>query len=163
MEQQLEAYREIIASNAVKFQSLAKEYVQMGDYCVHEGMDYTPAIANYDKALSLDDKCVDAWYGKGLALMDSGESADAINCFERAYAIDGNHFNAAFQLGNIYRREGDMALALDWYLIAQKCDNTNAPVLERIADVYESIGDDDQADQYRFKAEKLRKQRRSKK
>ena len=163
MEQQLEAYREIIASNAVKFQSLAKEYVQMGDYCVHEGMDYTPAIANYDKALSLDDKCVDAWYGKGLALMDSGESADAINCFERAYAIDGNHFNAAFQLGNIYRREGDMVLALDWYLIAQKCDNTNAPVLERIADVYESIGDDDQADQYRFKAEKLRKQRRSKK
>ena len=163
MEQQLEAYREIIASNAVKFQSLAKEYVQMGDYCVHEGMDYTPAIANYDKALSLDDKCVDAWYGKGLALMDSGESADAINCFERVYAIDGNHFNAAFQLGNIYRREGDMALALDWYLIAQKCDNTNAPVLERIADVYESIGDDDQADQYRFKAEKLRKQRRSKK
>ena len=163
MEQQLEAYREIIASNAVKFQSLAKEYVQMGDYCVHEGMDYTPAIANYDKALSLDDKCVDAWYGKGLALMDSGESADAINCFERAYAIDGNHFNAAFQLGNIYRRERDMALALDWYLIAQKCDNTNAPVLERIADVYESIGDDDQADQYRFKAEKLRKQRRSKK
>ena len=163
MEQQLEAYREIIASNAVKFQSLAKEYVQMGDYCVHEGMDYTPAIANYDKALSLDDKCVDAWYGKGLALMDSGESADAINCFERAYAIDGIHFNAAFQLGNIYRREGDMALALDWYLIAQKCDNTNAPVLERIADVYESIGDDDQADQYRFKAEKLRKQRRSKK
>ena len=163
MEQQLEAYREIIASNAVKFQSLAKEYVQMGDYCVHVGMDYTPAIANYDKALSLDDKCVDAWYGKGLALMDSGESADAINCFERAYAIDGNHFNAAFQLGNIYRREGDMALALDWYLIAQKCDNTNAPVLERIADVYESIGDDDQADQYRFKAEKLRKQRRSKK
>ena len=87
----------------------------------------------------------------------------AINCFERAYAIDGNHFNAAFQLGNIYRRERDMALALDWYLIAQKCDNTNAPVLERIADVYESIGDDDQADQYRFKAEKLRKQRRSKK
>lgn len=163
MEQQLEAYREIIASNAVKFQSLAKEYVQMGDYCVHEGMDYTPAIANYDKALSLDDKCVDAWYGKGLALMDSGESVDAINCLERAYAIDGNHFNAAFQLGNIYRREGDMALALDWYLIAQKCDNTNAPVLERIADVYESIGDDDQADQYRFKAEKLRKQRRSKK
>lgn len=163
MEQQLEAYREIIASNAVKFQSLAKEYVQMGDYCVHEGMDYTPAIANYDKALSLDDKCVDAWHGKGLALMDSGESADAINCFERAYAIDGNHFNAAFQLGDIYRREGDMALALDWYLIAQKCDNTNAPVLERIADVYESIGDDDQADQYRFKAEKLRKQRRSKK
>ena len=163
MEQQLEAYREIIASNAVKFQLLAKEYVQMGDYCVHEGMDYTPAIANYDKALSLDDKCVDAWYGKGLALMDSGESADAINCFERVYAIDGNHFNAAFQLGNIYRREGDMALALDWYLIAQKCDNTNAPVLERIADVYESIGDDDQADQYRFKAEKLRKQRRSKK
>lgn len=163
MEQQLEAYREIIASNAVKFQSLAKEYVQMGDYCVHEGMDYTPAIANYDKALSLDDKCVDAWYGKGLALMDSGESADAINCFERVYAIDGNHFNAAFQLGNIYRREGDMALALDWYLIAQKCDNTNAPVLERIADVYETIGDDDQADQYRFKAEKLRKQRRSKK
>ena len=163
MEQQLEAYREIIASNAVKFQSLAKEYVQMGDYCVHEGMDYTPAIANYDKALSLDDKCVDAWYGKGLALMDSGESADAINCFERVYAIDGNHFNAAFQLGNIYRREGDMALALDWYLIAQKCDNTNAPVLERIADVYESSGDDAQADQYRFKAEKLRKQRRSKK
>ena len=80
LEQQLEAYREIIASNAVKFQSLAKEYVQMGDYCVHEGMDYTPAIANYDKALSLDDKCVDAWYGKGLALMDSGESANAIDC-----------------------------------------------------------------------------------
>ena len=163
LEQQLEAYREIIASNAVKFQSLAKEYVQMGDYCVHEGMDYTPAIANYDKALSLDDKCVDAWYGKGLALMDSGESANAIDCFERAFAIDANHFNAAFQLGNIYRRDGDMLLALDWYFIAQKCDNTNAPVLERIADVYESIGDDDQAEQYRYKAEKMRKQRRSKK
>ena len=163
MQQQLEAYREIIAANAVKFQSLAKEYVQMGDYCVHEGMDYTPAIANYDKALSLDDKCVDAWYGKGLALMDSGMTADAIDSFERAFAIDGNHFNAAFQLGNIYRRDGDMPLALDWYLIAQKCDKTSALVLERIADVYELIGDEDQADQYRSLAEKLRKQRRTKK
>lgn len=163
MQQQLEAYREIIAANAVKFQSLAKEYVEMGNYCVQEGMDLTPAIANYDKALSLDEKYVDAWYGKGLALMEGGLTTDAIDCFERVYALNGNHFNAAFQLGNIYRRDGDMSLALEWFLIAQNCDKTNAPVLEHIAEVYESIGDDDLADHYRSQAEKMRKQRRSKK
>lgn len=162
MQQQLEVYREIIAANAVKFQSLAKEYVQMGDYCFHEGMDYTPAIANYDKALSLDENCVEAWYGKGLALMDYGQTEDAIVCFERAIAIDANQFNAAFQLGNIYRREGDVVQSLEWYLTAQKCDKNNAPVLECIAEVYESIGDDAAADEFRRMASKLRKPRRKK-
>lgn len=55
----------------------------MGNDCLQESMDYTPAIANYNKAISLCNDYVEAWYGKGLALMDAGVIDEAIESFKR--------------------------------------------------------------------------------
>lgn len=160
MQAQLESYREIISRQAVKFRELAREYVMMGDDCLHDGMDYTPAIANYDKALSLDEDYVPAWYGKGLALMDVGDTNGAIECFMRVMSLECSHFNAAFQLGNVYMKNDQMHDALNWYLVAVDCNKKDAAVHDRIADIYEKIGDESLADEYRQLASHLRKTRR---
>lgn len=162
MQVQLESYREIISRQAVKFRELAREYVMMGDDCLHDGLDYTPAIANYDKALSLDEDYVPAWYGKGLALMDAGDTDGAIECFMRVMSLECSHFNAAFQLGNIYMKNDQMHDALNWYLVAVDCNKKDAAVHDRIADIYEKIGDESLADEYRQIALHLRKTRRRK-
>lgn len=163
MQAQLESYREILSRQAVKFRELAREYVLMGDDCLHDGMDYTPAIANYDKALSLDEECVPAWYGKGLALMDAGDIDAAIGCFRQVMTLDDRHFNAAFQLGNIYMKDDELHDALNWYLIAVDCNKKDAAVHDRIADIYEKIGDETLAEEYRQIASHLRRARRRKK
>ncbi len=162
LQRQVEAYRKIIGENTEKFRKLAREYVMMGEDCL-ESMDYTPALANFDKAISLDAECVEAWYRKGLALMDSGDYDAAKKCYFKVCEIKGDDFNAAFQLGNVFGYENEYHEALNWYFVAQKCDGSNAVVCERIADIYEKVGDDDLADEYRKLAAELRKPRRGKK
>lgn len=160
---EIEAYRDIVAGHKARFRTLAHEYVVMGDDCLHEGMDYTPAIANYNRAIEFDPDCVAAWYGKGLALMDAGESDDAAECFMRVSELDPGNYNAPFQLGNICMKRDDLYDALNWYLVALDCDDKVAAVHARIADLYEKIGEDSQAEKHRRMEMKLRNPRHRKK
>ena len=163
LQSQVENYKDLLAENAVKLSKLAREYVEMGNDCMHDGMDYTPALANFDKAISLDENCIDAWYGKGLIMADAGFISEAIDSFIKVHEIEPKHFNAAFQLGNIYKSQKDVHESLNWFFIAQECDNTNASVCDSIADVYALIGEEDLVDEYRAQAKLLRKTRKKKK
>lgn len=162
MQQELEAYRMEVARNAERFRSLAREYVMMGDDCLHDGDAITPAIANYDKALSLSPDYIEAWYGKGLALSTAEDYDAAIKCFEKIVELDETHYNALFQLGNIHMRLGDYTLALDWYLRALSVNETDPAIYNRIADLYEKVGENTAAEEYRKQARKLRSRRRKK-
>jgi len=160
LQQKLESYNDVMLKNAFRFQQLAREYVMMGDECLHEGGVITPAIANYDKALSLSPDYIDAWYGKGLALVSAECVDDAIDCFEKVVELDCNHYNALFQLGNIYMKLDDYSPALDWFLKALSVNESNPTIHNRLADLYEKVGEETAADHHRKMAKKLKNRRK---
>lgn len=151
---EIDGYRQEIERHKQRFRELAREYVLMGNDCLHEAMDYTPAIANYNKAISLCDDYVPAWYGKGLALMEAGDLSEAVEAFGKVVELDEANYNAPFQLGNIYMGQGELYDALNWYLVALSNGEKEPAIHNKLADLYEQIGDDSQADKHRRLAEK---------
>lgn len=140
--------------------SIADEFVTMGYACLEDGNDYAPALANFDKALRLSPAHADALRGRATTLMDMGESDAAIDAF---IALEHNcdaGFLTQFTLGELYLATGQLYEALDRFLRAEKADGKNPRVHDRLADIYQQIGDEDVADRHRALAEKLRKRRK---
>ena len=52
--------------------------------------DLDGAIADYDRALSLDARLGQAWYGRAIAHQRRGDEAEAASDFARARALDGS-------------------------------------------------------------------------
>lgn len=156
LEKEVEDCKKIIEAHKQRFRELAREYVMMGNDCLQEAMDYTPAIANYNKAISLSEDYVPAWYGKGLALMEAGDVTEAIDAFKKVVELEESNYNAPYQLGNIYKKQGDFYDALDWYLVALKNGEKESSIHSRLSELYEELGDEDMADKHKKLAQKYR-------
>ena len=160
LKKEVEECHKTIEAHKQRFRELAREYVMMGNDCLQETNDYTPAIANFNKAISLCDDFVPAWYGKGLVLMENYEPEEAIKAFKKVVELDELNFNAPFQLGNIYLGQGDYYESLNWYLVALSNGEKEPSIHMRLSDLYEKIGDDEQADMHAKLAKKYRNSRR---
>ncbi|MBR5331929.1 MAG: AAA family ATPase [Muribaculaceae bacterium] len=160
LKKEVEECHKTIEAHKQRFRELAREYVMMGNDCLHESNDYTPAIANFNKAISLCADFVPAWYGKGLVLMENFEHDEAISAFKKVVELDELNFNAPFQLGNIYMGQGDFYEALNWYLVALSNGEKEPSIHMRLSDLYEKIGDDEQADMHSKLAKKYRNSRK---
>ena len=159
LKNEVEECHKTIEAHKQRFRELAREYVLMGNDCLQETMDYTPAIANFNKAISLCDDFLPAWYGKGLALMEIGDINCAIESFKKVVELDSTNYNAPFQLGNIYMNQGDLYDALNWYLVALSNGEKEPAIHSRLADLYEKIDDEEMAEKHRKLAKKYRKNR----
>lgn len=146
-----------------RFRELAREYVMMGNDCLQESMDYTPAIVNYNKAISLCNDYVEAWYGKGLALMDAGVIDEAIESFKKVVDLDDTSYNAPFQLGNIFITQNEIFEALNWYLVALSNGEKEPAIHLKLADLYDKIGDEDMAEKHNKLAQKYKRNSKRKK
>ena len=160
LKKEVEECHKTIEAHKQRFRELAREYVMMGNDCLQESNDYTPAIANFNKAISLCEDFVPAWYGKGLVLMENFEPEEAIKAFKKVVELDELNFNAPFQLGNIYMGKADFYEALNWYLVALSNGEKEPSIHMRLSDLYEKIGDDEQADMHAKLAKKYRNNRR---
>ena len=160
LKNEIEECHKTIETHKQRFRELAREYVMMGNDCLQEAMDYTPAIANYNKAISLSDDFVPAWYGKGLALMEIGEINCAIDSFKKVVELDPNNYNAPFQLGNIFMKQGELYDALNWYLVALSNGEKEYAIHFRLADLYEKIDDEEMAEKHRKLAKRHRNSKR---
>lgn len=148
-----------IESRQKLLDSIADEFVSLGYACLEDGTDYAPALANFDKALKLNSVHHDALRGRATTLMEMGESDAAIDAFIALEQNCDSGFLTQFTLGELYLATGQLYEALDRFLRAEKNDSRNPRVHDRLADIYQQIGDEDVAGQHRALAAKLRKRR----
>lgn len=95
-----------------RLRQYAHEYLLMGNECITQAHDPRAAIANYDKALSLDPDYVDAWIRKGVTLMDEKLHEEAADCLNRAVRLRPMDFKAVYNRGRLHLRIGHIAEAI---------------------------------------------------
>lgn len=163
---EVEMLNEEIGENRRKFKKLASEYVAMGNECLSEGMEPTPVLANYDKAIEIFPDCVDAWIGKGKTFAGIGSVDDAETAFRTAedilekYPDATKSYNVALNLGNLYLKSGRLIDALDNFLKASDLNPESANVHTLIAKVYDESGDEENAEYHRELAKRKRRKRK---
>lgn len=140
----------------------AYEYYLMGNECVVKAHDTRAALANFDKALTLDPTLVDAWVRKGVTLVDTNEGIAAMACFNEALRLSPLNFKALYNRGKLryecHEYEGaasDFAKA-----VAQKPQHAAAH--ERLGDSFMRLGLEDMAARHWAVAEELRQNKRKK-
>lgn len=151
--------REELARKQTQLDTLALEYVKLGDECADEGWDPLPAILNYDKALSLNPSCYEAKVGKARMLLLQGERDHAVDILLEAARATDRH-EAQYELGIILTGEGNLPEALMW--LGKACKNSpSEPVIyDALADVCEAMDNPAQAEVYRRQAARLRDKKR---
>mgnify|MGYP000307331635 CR=1 FL=1 len=84
-----------------RLRQYAHEYLLMGNECITQAHDIRAALANYDKALSLDPNYIDAWIRKGITLFNNKDYFDAENCFNTAVNLHPANFKAVYNRGKL--------------------------------------------------------------
>lgn len=142
----------------MRLDKLADEYVSMGNDCLSEGWDATPARANYNKALDLNPRNYEARIGLAKVDILEGEIDSAIQILSEA-SRKYERFEAPFELGTLFLNSGDLGGAKRYLRKAHKLGPKNPDVLYALGDLYEALDDPEQAARYRSRADELRKKK----
>lgn len=152
-----------IKADSERFAEMAREYCSLGDDCRMDDMPL-PAVANYDKALTLLPDHVPALYGRALANMTLEDYTAAVSDFERILGHEPENFDALVRMGLAYHLLGDEHNAMDRCLVALDLAEINEyprPALcsmhSLLGDVYEATGDPSSAHHHREIAKRLRR------
>lgn len=152
-----------IKADEERFADMAREYCSLGDDCRLDDMPI-PAVANYDKALTLLPDYRPALYGRALANMTLEDYPAAIGDFERVLSMEPDNFDALVRMGLAYHRLDDEHNAMDRCLVALGLTETKdypRPSLcslhSLLADIYDATGDPSSAHRHRQIAARLRK------
>lgn len=168
--------KETIHNQNLVFTKLANEYALMGEdsltYVTEnvvneevagygnsgkiDRMVVKAAMANFDKALSLDAQCMKALIGKGNLYLKLEVYDEALKCFEAIYQLDRNSIVANYNIGLIFIALRKYPEALKSLKRALK-SNKNEPLThDALAVVYDKIGLEELSGKHETIANKLR-------
>lgn len=139
----------------------AYEYYLLGNECITKAKDSRAALANFNKALSLDPTLVDAWVRKGVTLLDMDDINEAARCLNEAVRLSPRSFKALYNRGKLRQQTQNYEDALSDLLRAAAIKPQNPTVHDRIGDVFVALGKPELAEKYRIKAHKLRNKKKT--
>lgn len=82
------------------------------------------AGGQYQKAIDAGDSIADAYCNLGIIESGKRQHTKAIDCFTRALKADPRHFEAHYNLANVYAEIGNLALAKIHYQISIEIEPT---------------------------------------
>jgi len=151
-----------ISEDEQRFLDMAREYTSLGDDCRQDDMPI-PAIANYDKALTLIPTHLPALYGRGLAYQLMEEHEKALSDFATIAAHQPGNLEVLVRMATSYHILDDTHNAMDRCLLGLSLTEDGEyprPLLRSLhtllAELYESIGDTASADHHKSIAKRLR-------
>lgn len=157
---EIETLKRQLDDDRRRFGRLSDEYVALGRDCLDDYDDLTAAIANFDKAISLNNANAVAWHLKGLALSRAGSGDDAVAALRRARSLDEGDLSIIIDLADVEFARGDLHEALNSLLFASQRFKKRPEIHSRLADLYEKIGDEESAYYHRQIAESLKSKKR---
>ena len=143
-----------------RLEKLAGEYVYMGRECLAEGYDPTPALANFEKALSLSPASVEALIGKGEALKFMNDPVAAIEVWTQAMALASDKHAVGRRLALAYVEAHKPVEAAEIALQVVHAHPKSAEAYDIAAGIFERIDEPMQAGEMRQKALKCKRKKR---
>lgn len=171
----IERLQQVVDSQKKTLQTLALEYVSMGDQALDidqggvagersapygkrlDDIAIRSAMANYNKALRIVPECVPAMIGKARLLMTLDQLESAEEELNNAVALDKNNYRALMTIAELREQQHDVPAAIKAYKKAAKADKKRPEPHDRLQAIYEKIGFDDLADEEKEIADRLRK------
>ncbi len=114
----------------------ARTYIMLGQYDM--------AIRYVDRALSLDFENAEAYYLKGIYLLESGDTIDAITNMKIAGNFDTTFYETFMHTASLLNKLNDTT-AIDYYAAALKARPEDEQALFMLALTYQDKGDFDKA------------------
>ncbi len=109
-DREIERLESVIAGRDTMLRKLAAEYVDMGKYCM-EADDNVPAMANFDKALSIAPDMPEALSAKGYLMVVSGDPVEGMDLMLRAVDLCPQSREMLLALAKAYDHVGDRSEA----------------------------------------------------
>ena len=124
------------------FGTSAASLTKDGDQLFLEG-NYAGALVTYDDALDLDNSHINAWIGKGNALLKLDRNVEAIECYDSALELEpgcdqakDGKYNALLELGD----SASITTCSDYYEKARLLKPENAEPWLKEGERYENAG-----------------------
>jgi tetratricopeptide (TPR) repeat protein len=89
-----------------------------------QGTDIKAAKLNYQKAIEDGESVADAYCNLGILEWKEGRTAKAIDCFTQSLKFEPRHFEAHYNLANLYAEVGNLPLAKVHYEISIELEPT---------------------------------------
>ncbi len=137
----------------------AKEYYFMGNECITHAHDLRAALANYDKALELDPKMVDAWVRKGLTLFEDKKIPEAEGCLNEAVRLSPRAFKPRYNRGKMHLELNHIEEGITDLEKASEIKPNHEKSHELLGDAYARLGEEEKAAIHWRIAEELKKQK----
>lgn len=160
LQREIKELKERFQEQQALLREYAREHYLMGNECVTKANDPRAALRCFDKALKLDPTLVDAWVRKGVTLCDLDELYEAEVCLNRAVSLSPRLFKAWYNRGKCRLLRKQYEEAVSDLLRAADLKSDHAAVHDYLAEAYAGLGDEDEAQRHRERAETLREKRR---
>jgi len=140
----------------------AEEYYHLGLECL-EMNEPKAAITNFDKAIRMNPRYVDAFVSKARTQLDTGRLRESLDTVNQALGISPLHFKALSSRGKIYYALQDYESAVSDLDRCVRLKDDNISAHQLLGDVYSAMGEEEQATLLWAIAERLRKKKAKKK
>ncbi|WP_321518312.1 AAA family ATPase [uncultured Bacteroides sp.] len=137
----------------------AKEYYVMGNQCITQAHDLRAALANYDKALELDPRMVDAWVRKGLTLFEEQKTTEAMECLNEAVKLSPRSFKPRYNRGKMRLEMNHTDEAISDLEKACDIKPGHEKSHELLGDAYARLGEEEKAAIHWRIAEEIKKEK----
>ena len=159
LKEENERLKQRLADQQALMKGYAREYYELGNASILQAHNVRAALANYDKALSLDPDYVDAHIRKGITLQDAGEDDEALKHFNKAVALNPASFKAFYNRGKNHLHCGRIEQAVADFDKAVSLKPQHAKAHELFGDALARCGKEEEASIQWALAEALREKR----
>lgn len=159
LKQQLKSKQDELDDKQHIMNEYAEEYYHLAKECL-EMDDTKAAIANYDKAIRMNPRYVDAYVGKARTLLDTGRLREAHKTINQALDIVPIHFKSLYLRSKIQFAQQNYDEAENDIVRALTFKEDNIPAHQLYGDILEAKGDEEQAAIHWRIAEQLKKRKR---
>lgn len=162
LKQQLEAKQNEVNEMQFTLNDYAKEYLKLGNDCV-EMNEPKAAIKNFDKAIRMNPRYVDAFVAKAQLLLSQGKLRDALHAINQSLDINPLHFKSIYTRGKILYKMDDLESAASALQRCTSLKKDNISAHQLLGDILSAQGDEEGAALQWAIAERLKKNKDKKK